>query len=483
MKVRRYALGASALCTLLLLLAVAGSSNAQSLGTVHTIFVAPVEASGYSTALGKRLIEQLQRSGSVRVVSDPAAADAVLHATGNIWISGTVSPSVHSNTTHEVNYQGNLSAELIGRDRQTLWSYMVTPSRFRSADITDDLADQLAARLVAAVRSGIPFPAASAGSSTGSSVTIRGAGSTLPAPLYLKWFESYAQVRPGVTILYDPVGSETGIERLKGGAIDFAGSDIPISTLPGSTASSVFALPTVLAAVVPIYSLPSLEGRTLNLTPEALAGIYSGTISKWNDPAIRESNRGAHLPDADIAVFGRSDGSGTTYIWTSFLSRVSPDWKSRYGAHPALSWPVGTGEQGSEGIAQAVSRTPGSIGYVELIYALQHRLNFAAVRNPAGRFIKASIESVSDAVSAPASTPEGDNIAILNAPGRNAYPISAFTWIFLPEQSPDRAKRIAILEFLRWMLTSGQKECEALGYVPLPRQVAAHHLDLLNQLK
>jgi phosphate ABC transporter phosphate-binding protein len=485
MKRSRFILSAAVWCALLLLLAIAGQGMAvaQKLGTVHTIFVAPVEASGYSAILSKRLTEQLERSGSLRVVSDPAAADAVLHTTGNIWISGTVSPSVRASTTREVNYQGNLSAELIGHDQQTLWSYMVTPSHLRTASITDDLADQLAARLIAAVRSGIPFPTSSRAAAPSSSVTIRGAGSTLPAPLYLKWFESYAQARPGVTILYDPVGSETGIERLKAGAVDFAGSDIPISTLTGSTTSSVFALPTVLAAVVPIYNLPSFEGRTLNLTPEILVGIYSGTIRKWNDPAIRESNRGARLPDADIAVFGRSEGSGTTYIWTSFLSLVSPDWKSHYGAHPALSWPVGTGAQGSDGIAQAVSRTPNSIGYVELIYAVQHRINFAAVRNPAGRFIKASIESVSDAVSAAALTEEGDNVAILNAPGRDAYPISAYTWIFLPDQSSDAAKKTALAEFLRWMLTSGQKECEALGYVPLPRAVAAHHLDLVNQLK
>ena len=483
MKRSRCIFGAAVSCALLLAVVGSSAAAAQSLGNVHTIFVAPVEASSYSTVLGKRITEQLERSGSLRVVSDPASADAVLHTSGSIWVSGTVSPNLRSNASREVNYQGNLSAELIGRGQQTLWSYMVTPSRFRNTNISDDLADQLAARLIAAVRSGIPFPASSGASAAGSAVTIRGAGSTLPAPLYLKWFQSYAQVHPGITILYDPVGSVTGIDRLKAGAIDFAGSDVPISTLPGATASSVVALPTVLAAVVPTYNLPSLGGRTLNLTPAALAGIYSGTIRKWNDPAIKESNRGVRLPDADIAVFHRSDGSGTTYIWTSFLSLVSPDWNSRYGAHPDVTWPVGTAAQGSEGVAQAVSRTSNSIGYVEFIYALQHRLDFAAVRNPAGRFVRASIQSVSDAVSAAASRAEGDNVAILNAPGRDTYPITAFTWIFLPEQSSDVAKRTAFLEFLRWMLTSGQKECEALGYVPLPRQVAEHHLDLLNQLK
>src|ERR1700757_457327 len=188
----------------LLALAAAGPAAAQSLGAVHTIFVAPVEASGYSADLGKRITEQLERSGTIRVVADSAAADAVLHATGNIWVTGVVSPSVRSNTTHEVNYQGNLSAELISRDRQTLWSYMVTPSYFRTTSITDDLADQLAARLIAAVRSGIPFPTSSGTTAKGSSVTIRGAGSTLPVPLYLNWFESSAQARPSIPTLYDP---------------------------------------------------------------------------------------------------------------------------------------------------------------------------------------------------------------------------------------------------------------------------------------
>ena len=485
MKYSRFALGTALWWSLLLFPAVEGPdlATAQNLGTVHTIFIAPEEASDYSGALSKRITEQLEHSGSLRVVSDPASADAVLHTTGNIWVSGTVSPGVHSSTTHEANYQGNLSGELISRDRQTLWSYMVTPSHLRRTSIIDDLADQLAARLVAAVRSGLAFPASSAATLSSSSLTVRGAGSTLPAPLYLKWFESYAQTRPGITILYDPVGSEAGIQRLRDRTVDFAGSDIPLSAASGSTAASALEIPTVLAPVVAVYNLPSLDGRTLNLTPEALAGIFSGTVRKWNDPAIRDSNRGAHLPDSDIAVVHRSDGSGTTYIWTSFLALVSPDWKSHYGAKPEVSWPVGTGAKGSEGIVQAVSRTPNSIGYVELIYAIQHQLNFAAVRNPAGQFVKATIENVLDAVStAPSTQAEGDS-SILNATGRTAYPITAFTWIFLPQQSPDAAKRTALVEFLRWMLTAGQKECQALGYVPLPRRLATQQLDRLNQLQ
>jgi len=449
-------------------------AGAQNLATVHTIFIAPVEAGSNGAAIAGRLKAQLEHSGSVRIVSDPAAADAVLHASASIWVTGTVSPSLRSNSLRDVNYEGHISAELIGKDSQTLWSYLVTPRSFRSSGITDDLADQLAARLLAAIRSGIPFPAAASAAPGAVSMTLQAAGSTLPAPLYLKWFESYARTSAGTVILYDPVGSEAGIEKLKAGSVDFAGSDIPPPD------SSVFLhFPTTLGGVVPVYNLPALGGRTLNLTPQALAGIYSGSIRKWNDPLIRESNRGLHLPDATIAVVHRSEGSGTTYIWTSFLSEASPDWKAHYGAAPRIAWPVGSGAETNEGVARLVQKTSNSIGYVELIYAIQNQLNYAAVRNPAGQFVKASLDSI---IAAVPDTVDSSRLSILNAPGRNAYPISAFTWILVPAQSSDARKREAILQFLRWMLTSGQKECEALGYGPLPRRLVTRELDALNQL-
>ena len=461
--------------TVFLLTACPGrDAGAQKLGTVHTIFIAPVDAGSNSSAIANRLKAQLEHSGSLRIVSDPAAADAVLHATASIWVTGTVSTSLRSNSLRDVDYQGHLSAELIGRDRETLWSYMVTPRTFRSSSITDDLADQLAARLLAAIRSGIPYPAATRAAPGVVSVTLQAAGSTLPAPLYLKWFESYAQTQSGTVILYDPIGSEAGVEKLKAGSIDLAGSDIP-----PSDSSTFLSFPTTVGGVVPVYNLPSLGSRALNLTPQALAGIYSGAIRKWNDPLIRESNHGLHLPDAEIAVVHRSDGSGTTYIWTSFLSEVSPDWKTRYGAAAHIEWPVGTGAETNEGVARLVQRTPNAIGYVELIYAVQNQLNYAAVRNPAGQFVKASLDSIIAAV----SDTRNSSLSILNAPGRNAYPVSAFTWILVPAQSSDARKREAILQFLRWMLTSGQKECEALGYGPLPRRIVTRELDTLNQLK
>ncbi len=479
---RSAALPAALWWTLLLSLAIPCLEHpavAQNLGTVHTIFIAPVDDGINAAAIGKRLTVQLEHSGSLRVVSDAAHADAILHSTASIWATGAVSPSLHSGTTREINYQGHLSAELISRDRQTLWSFMVTPRTFRGSTITDDLADQLAAHLLNAIRSGIPYPTAANAAASVAPVTLQAAGSTLPAPLYLKWFQSYAQTEPGAVILYDPIGSEAGIEKLKAGVIDFAGSDIPP---PASQISSVLHFPTVLGGVVPIYNLPSIGGRTLNLTPQALAGIYSGSIRKWNDPLIRESNRSLHLPDAIIAVVHRSNGSGTTYIWTSFLSESSPDWKSRYGSGPSVAWPIGSEAAGNEGVAQLVGQTPNSIGYVELIYAIQNQLNYAAVRNPAGQFIRADLDSINAAVPETFSQTGDSSLSILNAPGRNAYPISAFTWLLVPAHSSDPRKQAAILQFLKWMLTSGQKQCEALGYVPLPRRIATHELDAVNAL-
>ncbi len=464
---------------------MAQPAAAQNLGTIHTLFIAPVDAGSSSDALAQRIAQQLQRTGKLRIASDAASADAVLHASASIWATGTVSPNPRSNTTHATNYQGYLSAELTGKDRQTLWSYMVTPSHSRTTGILDDLADQLAERLLAAIRSGLPYPLAVSATPSAAGATLRAAGSTFAAPLYLKWFETYAQEKAGSTIVYDPIGSEAGIAQLKAGRIDLAGSDIPLpANSPGTP--SVLHFPTVLGGVVPIYNLPSLGSRTLNLTPQLLAGIYSGAIRKWNDPQIRGSNRGLHLPDAEIAVVYRSDGSGTTYVWTSFLSLVSPEWKSRYGSGPHVAWSTGAGAAGNDGVAQLVAKTPNAIGYVELIYAIQHRVNYAAVENPAGQFIKADLDSITAAAPESAalkSSAESESyLSILNASGRGAYPISTFTWILVPAQLSDATKRAATFDFLRWMLTSGQKQCEALGYAPLPRRIVAYELDKLNAL-
>jgi len=459
----------------------ATAQTVQSLSGIHAVQVEFSADSSRIEPIRARIDEQLGRS-HLQVVNNGASADAMLRLTTHVWATGTVSASTRSNSTRATNYQGYLSAELMGKDNRTLWSYLVTPSRLRTESFTDDLADQLVSKLLAAVRSGIPYPSAQHAPASGMRAALHAAGATLPAPLYLKWFESFAQDQPGVTITYDATGSGAGIEQLEAGKVDFAGSDMPLAKDTTPSGVRILHFPTVLGGVVPIYNLPGLD-RPLNLTPQALGGIYAGVIRRWNDPRIRESNHGLRLPDVEIVVAHRSDGSGTTYVWTSYLSLASPEWKSQYGSGTRVNWPVGTGASRNEGVAQLVSNTPYAIGYVELIYAIHHQLNYAAVRNPAGQFIKADLASITAAAADTDASQDSDfRFSILNAPGKYAYPISTFTWLLVPAQS-DSQKQAAIAAFLHWMLTAGQKQCESLGYAPLPRTIVARELDAVNQLK
>jgi phosphate transport system substrate-binding protein len=366
----------------------------------------------------------------------------------------------------------------VDRSNQTLWSYMVTPSRFRTASITDDLADHAVARLLDALASGAAGAPSLAAAGAGAQTALHAAGSTLAAPLYRRWIQS-----SGMSVTYDAVGSEAGIEQLAAGKVDFAASDMPLTAQDSLAQNRVTQIPTVAGGVVPIYNLPEM-GRGLRLTPQLLAGIYAGTIRKWNDPRILEVNRGARLPDAEIAVVHRSDGSGTTFVWTSFLALVSPEWKSRVGAGAHVEWPTGAGAEGNNGVADLVEKTPHSIGYVELIYAIQHELNYAAVRNPAGEFIKADLASITAAASGASSAgDQGFRFSILNAPNPDAYPISTFTWLLIPGQGLSADKKSAIASVLNWMLSAGQKECASLGYAPLPREIAARALATASALK
>jgi phosphate transport system substrate-binding protein len=458
------------------------AQRAQGLSGIHSIHIEFSPDSRRIEETRARIDQQLAKT-RLQVVNETASADAVLRLTSNVWATGTISASPRSNSTRATNYQGYLSAELIGKDNQTLWSYLVTPTHLRTEGFTDDLADQLVSRLITAIHSGMPNTAASRPAGSGSQAVLHAAGATLPAPLYQKWLESFARDQPGVNITYDAIGSEAGIEKLEAGKVNFAASDMPLAKDATPSGVPILHFPTVLGGVVPIYNLPGLD-RTLNLTPQALAGIYSGAVRKWNDPLIRESNHSLHLPAAEIAVVHRSDGSGTTYVWTSFLSLASPQWKSQYGSGPRVEWPVGTGAAGNEGVAQLVSKTPNAIGYVELIYAIQHGLNYAAVKNPAGQFIKADLASITAAAAETSAAQDPDfRFSILNAAGKYAYPISTFTWLLVPTQISDPQKQAAIAAFLRWMLTTGQKQSESLGYAPLPRAIAARELDAVNRLK
>jgi phosphate transport system substrate-binding protein len=303
---------------------------------------------------------------------------------------------------------------------------------------------------------------------------INAAGATFPYPIYSKWFDEYHKLHPNVQINYQSIGSGGGIRQLLDKTVDFGASDGPMTDEQLQQAGfKILHFPTVLGAAVPSYNIPGVTGE-LKFTPEALAGIFLGKVTKWNDPAIAGANPGVKLPADDIVVIHRSDGSGTTYIWTDYLSKVSADWQSKVGKNTSVNWPVGLGGKGNEGVAGLLKQTPDSIGYVELIYAIQNSLPYGTVKNSSGEFIKASLAGVSAAAAGAAkSMPEDFRVSITNPPGKDAYPVSSFTWLLIPEQIQDPAKKAAIKDFLTWMLTSGQQFCEPLAYAKLPKEVVA----------
>jgi phosphate transport system substrate-binding protein len=303
---------------------------------------------------------------------------------------------------------------------------------------------------------------------------INAAGATFPYPIYSKWFDEYHKLHPNAQINYQSIGSGGGIRQLTDKTVDFGASDGPMTDDQLKQAGfKILHFPTVLGADVPSYNIPGVTAE-LKFTPEALAGIYLGRITKWNDPAITGPNPGVKLPAEDIVVIHRSDGSGTTYIWTDYLSKVSSEWEKKVGRNTSVNWPVGLGGKGNEGVAGLVKQTPDSIGYIELIYAVQNNIPYGWVKNPAGEFIKPSLDGVSAAAAGAAkSMPDDFRVSITNAPGKTAYPISSFTWLLIPAQIQDAAKKAAIKDFLAWAITSGQKFCEPLAYAQLPKEVVA----------
>lgn len=320
---------------------------------------------------------------------------------------------------------------------------------------------------------------ASAG--TAQSVDLTGAGATFPYPIYSKWFSDYAQ-RTGVKINYQSIGSGGGIRQLSEQTVDFGASDSPMSDqeLAKAKGGPVLHFPTVIGAVVITYNVPGLN-RPLNLSGDAIAAIFSGKITKWNDARIVAQNRGVTLPNSDILVVHRSDGSGTTYIFSDYLSSVSPSWSSSLGKGKEIKWPVGLGGKGNEGVAGQVKQTPGSIGYVELAYAKQNKLAYANIRNAAGRYITPSIASVT-AAAAGMKLPETTDyrVSIVNAPGQDSYPISSLTRILVYQNQLDQVKRAKLVNFLRWAYKDGEKSASALDYAPLPASMVAA---LQNRLK
>ena len=313
---------------------------------------------------------------------------------------------------------------------------------------------------------------------------INGAGATFPNPIYSKWFSEYGKANPKVQINYQPIGSGGGIRQLTEQTVFFGATDGPMTNEQLQQAPGrVLHLPTVLGAVVPIYNVPNFKGE-LKFSGPVLADIFLGKITKWNDPAIAKLNAGASLPATDISVVHRSDGSGTSYIWVDYLSKVSPEWMKKVGVATSVKWPVGLGGKGNEGVAGLVQQTPGALGYVELIYALQNKIAYGPVQNADGEVVQANLQSVTAAASAAAKAmPKDFRVSITNAPGKGVYPISSFTWLLLYENPKDKAQSKAMVDFMKWALTDGQKFAPNLGYAPLPAEVVKMEMAALGTIK
>ena len=317
--------------------------------------------------------------------------------------------------------------------------------------------------------------------------TLNGAGATFPYPIYSKWFSEYHKLHSDIQINYQSIGSGGGIRQVTEGTVQFGASDMPMTDdqlkeAQAKLKTRVLNIPTVLGAVVPAYNVPGVSAE-IKFTPAMLAGIFLGTISNWNDKAISAANPGVSFPSQEIIVVHRSDGSGTTFIWTDYLSKVSPDWKSQVGSGTSVKWPKGLGGKGNEGVAGSIRQLPGSIGYIELIYAVQNKIPYGSVQNASGTFLKASLEGVTAAAASAPKMPADFRVSITNAPGKDAYPISSFTWLLVPSQSKDAATGKILADFLSWMATEGQSMTSALSYAALPESVSAKVKDSIKQVK
>ena len=330
----------------------------------------------------------------------------------------------------------------------------------------------------------LALAAAAAVPAAAQNLQINGAGATFPYPIYSKWFSEYNKLHPTIQINYQSIGSGGGIRQLTNQTVFFGASDGPMTADQIQAAGArILHLPAVLGGVVPVYNIPDLSGE-LRFSGPLLADVFLGKVTRWNDPAIARENPGVTLPGGDITVVHRSDGSGTTYIWVDYLAKVSPEWKQRVGVATSVNWPVGVGGKGNEGVAGLVKQTPGSIGYVELIYALQNKIAYGAVRNMDGNYVKASLDTITQAAAATEGKMPADfRVSITNAPGKNAYPIASFTWLLFYESPKDKDRARAMVDFMKWALGDGQKYAADLGYAPLPASVVKLELAALSRIK
>lgn len=442
-------------------------------GPIRRIYVERFATREGSEKFREDVIAELRKRNLFTLAGDESSADAILGGGGEIWIKGYRSHNpqlgnVARNGTPI--YTGFLSIELRDKSGQTLWSYLATPPA-ATEDVSKDLSVLIAKKLDEALKQvEAPSPTAPLAQPT---TILKGAGATFPFPVYEKWFTNYRRENPAVQITYEPIGSEAGIRKLLSNSIDFGASDSPDAILelsPGDDGKYLF-LPSVVGAVVPVVNLPGLTGD-IAFTPEALAGIYMGKIRKWNDAILARSNKHLHLPDLDIVVVHRADGSGTSYTWTDFLSKTNSEWNAEVGTSLAPKWPVGLEAIGNDGVSRLVKERSGSIGYVEFIYALQNHLSYGRVRNRNGEFVSASLESIAAAASHTVKLDRDFKVSIVDTPGPGVYPISSFTWIVVPARGAAETKRTALTSFLLWMLGPAQRQAAALGYLPIPRELA-----------
>jgi phosphate transport system substrate-binding protein len=316
-------------------------------------------------------------------------------------------------------------------------------------------------------------------------ILINGGGATFPNPMYSKWFDEYQKLFPNIHINYQSQGSGFGVKQVTEGTVTFGASDQPmtdeqIAEFRQKRNTNILHFPTVLGADVPTYNLADVAGD-LNFTPEALAGIFLGKITKWNDKAIASANPGVKLPASEIVVVHRAEASGTTYIWVDYLSKVSEEWKSKVGKGTSVNWPVGLGAKGNEGVSGQIKQTPNSIGYVELTYAIQNKMSYGKVRNRSGAFVKANLMSVT-AAAAGVDMPDDFRVSITDPPGPDAYPIASFTWLLIPEEIQDKEKMGVLRDFVKWMLGPGQGMTSALEFAPLPQSVVAKELAVIAKI-
>jgi phosphate transport system substrate-binding protein len=450
---------------------------------IERLYIEPFATKAGAEKLQEDLTSELRKLSSVSLVPEKSSADVILGGGGEIWIKGyrSLNPRsgrLPSNGTPV--YGGFLSVELKKPNGVTLWSYLVTPGA-ASEDVSKDLAKRIAKHLPEALDLiEAPSPA---GLPSQPTTLLNVAGATFPQPVYSKWFANYRRENPSVQITYDAIGSEAGIRKLLAGSVDFGASDSPeaIRELAPADESKYLFFPSVVGAVVPIVNLPGIPSD-IAFTPEALAGIFLGKIKKWNDPVLKQANRSLRLPDLDILVVHRADGSGTSYAWTDYLSRTSSEWKMEVGSGLVPRWPTGRPATGNDGVAKLVKELGGSIGYVEFIYALQNHLGYGRVRNRTGEFVEASLESIAAAVSHAVEIHDDFKVSIVDAPGAGAYPITSFTWFVVPAHIPDDAKRSAISSFLRWMVGPGQAQAAALGYLALPREIVTKEEDAIARI-